>query len=92
MAIKPPEEVYVNKVRQIQKRENEVNLKENRYWLNSLSQAYVNNEKPEDILKREQMIESLSQKMIFDAGKKYCTKENLVKVVLVPEKTTGSTR
>lgn len=90
MTMKPPEEVYVNKVKQIQKRENEVNMKENRYWLSSLSQAYVNKEKPEDILKRKQMIESLSPKLIFDAAKKYCTKENLVKVVLVPEKTTGS--
>ncbi len=86
MVIKPPEETYVNKVKEMARRENETNLKENRYWLNSLSAAYVNGEDPEAILKRDKLIESLTSQKVWEAGKKYCAKGNMVKVVLYPEK------
>lgn len=86
MVIKAPEELYVKKVKEIAKRENETNVKENRFWLSSLSSAYVNGEDPEEILKRGKLIESLTPEIIWEASKKYCAKGNMVKVVLYPEK------
>jgi zinc protease len=86
MVIKAPEDTYVNKVKEMAKRENETNLKENRYWLSSLSSAYVNGEDPEGIIKREKLIETLTAQKVWEAGKKYCIKGNMVKVVLYPEK------
>lgn len=86
MVMKAPEDTYVNKVKEMAKRENETNLKENRYWLSSLSAAYVNGEDPEGIIKREKLIESLTAQKVWEAGKKYCAKGNMVKVVLYPEK------
>jgi zinc protease len=86
MVMKAPEAIYVNKVKEIAKRENETNLKENRYWLSSLSSAYVNGEDPEGITKRDKLIESMTPEKVWDAAKKYCVKGNMVKVVLYPEK------
>ena len=86
MMMKPPEETYVIKVKEIAKRELETSMKENRFWLGTLSQYYFNGENPEEINKRSALIESLSAQKIFEAAKKYCNKANYVKVVLYPEK------
>jgi zinc protease len=86
MVMKEPEETYVNKVKEIQKHEYEVNMKENRFWLSSLSSYYFNGEDPKAILERKEMIEHLNADDIHHAAQKYCAKGNMVEVVLYPAK------
>jgi zinc protease len=88
MTMKAPDEIYVTKVKQIQKHEYEVNLKENSYWLGALSQLNFNGEDPHGILNRKNLIENLNAGDILKAGQQYCAKNNLVEVVLYPEKKT----
>jgi zinc protease len=45
-----PADSYIQKVKEIQKREREVNLKQNNYWISALYQYYFNNEDPRNIL------------------------------------------
>jgi zinc protease len=86
MTMKAPEEIYVTKVKEIAKHEQETNLKENRYWLSALSQLYFNGEDPHIITDRMNMISALNAEDIHRAAQKYCAKDNLVEVVLYPEK------
>ena len=86
LRLKEPDQVYVDKVREIHRRNHQVNLKENRFWLSNLRQYYANGENPEQILAYEKLVENLSTKAIFSAAKKYLDPKNVVKVVLFPEK------
>ncbi|TAL70394.1 MAG: insulinase family protein [Bacteroidetes bacterium] len=85
MTMKKPDSTYLNKVKEIQKREYEVNMKENWYWLNSLYNAYYYNENPVNILKESAMIDKLSADDVFDAAKMYFKTNNYIRVVLMPE-------
>ncbi len=86
MVMKEPDETYMTKVKQIQLHEDEVNLKENNYWLRALSQYYFNGEDPKALLQRKNMISALTADDIHHAAEIYCAKGNMVKVVLYPEK------
>jgi zinc protease len=86
LRLKEPDQVYVDKVKEIHRRNHQVNLKENRFWLSNLRQYYANRENPEQILAYEKLVENLSTKAIFSAAKKYLDPKNVVKVVLFPEK------
>ncbi len=78
-------DIYITKVKESQRRESEVNLKENRFWLRSLQFAYLNNEDPRDILKYDELIELINSDYIQKAAQKYFKMDNYVKVVLLPE-------
>jgi zinc protease len=86
MMLKVPEDTYVTKVKEIAKHEQEVNLKENKYWLSALSQLYFNGEDPHIITQRMDLISALTAEDIHRASQKYCAKDNLVEVVLYPAK------
>ncbi|MCS6821138.1 MAG: insulinase family protein [Microscillaceae bacterium] len=74
------------KIKEQYKKELDVNLKENRYWLNSLQRYDQLGENPEKILEAQANIDKLTGKMIQDAAKKYLTGKNFIKLVLLPEK------
>ncbi|MBN1396626.1 MAG: insulinase family protein [Bacteroidetes bacterium] len=76
----------VEKIREIQRRRYEKNIKQNGFWLNNLHFYYDNNENPEMILNYPKLVDRLSAQAIQDAVKKYFNNENYVKVVLYPEK------
>ena len=86
LKLQPPPQSYVDKVKEIQRRRHEVNLKENRYWLSTLGLHYFNGDNPEEILDENKLIEGLTPQAIQAAAKKYFDTHNLVKVVLLPEK------
>ena len=86
MRMKAPEDIYMTKVKETAKREDEVNLKENRYWLSSLSSNYFNGDDPHLILQRKEMMDKLTAEDIHRAAQKYCATNNLVEVVLYPAK------
>lgn len=77
---------YVKKVKEIQRRERETNLKENNFWLNILHTYYFHNENPEDIVHYGQLMEKLTPKIVQEYARKYFNEKNFVKVVLYPEK------
>ena len=78
--------MYIEKVRETQRRGYEVNLKQNGFWLNNLRSYYTNNEDPEMILNYPKLVENLNAAAIQNAVKKYFKMDNYVKVVLYPEK------
>ena len=84
--LKPFDPVYIEKVRETQRRGYEVNLKQNGFWLNNLRSYYINNEDPEMMLNYPKLVNNLTAGAIQAAVKKYFNMDNYVKVVLYPEK------
>ncbi len=80
-------ETYVQKVRETQRRENEVDMRRNGYWLSTLSFYDRNTEPLNNILQTIQFIENLTPKAVQQAARKYLNTNNYVKVILLPEKT-----
>jgi len=80
-----PGQVYVDKVKEIQRRNQEVNLKENRFWLSNFRVYYANEENPEEILGFNTLVDKLSSDAMQAAAKKYFDTTNVVKVELFPE-------
>jgi zinc protease len=78
--------IYIEKVREIQRRSHEVNLKQNGFWINNLRIYYSNNEDPEMILNYPKLVENLKADAIRKAIQQYFDMNNYVKVVLYPEK------
>ena len=76
----------LEKIKEQQKRKLEVEVKENQFWLNNLYDSYFYNTNPRMILDKENQINSLTSKMIQEAGKKYINPNNYIRVVLKPEK------
>lgn len=81
-----PTDSNMVKVKEINRRELETNLKDNRFWINRISSAYINSGDPRAILKQQEMIDKLTAKDIQAAAKKYLKTDNLMKFVLYPEK------
>ena len=86
LKLQPPPQTYVDKVKEIQRRNFEVSLKENRFWLSSLRLRYANGENPEEILKVIKFMDNLTTGDMQSAAKKYFDTKNMVRVELFPEK------
>ncbi len=81
---KPPKSDYIDKVKEIQKREYEVNKKENNWWLSNLVYYYTNDEDFKEIPNFVKYFDKLKADDIQKFAKKYFT-DNYIQVVLVPE-------
>jgi zinc protease len=79
-------EEYLNKVREIQTREYETNLKKNNFWISNIEFKYFHGDPPEDILNYLPLVNTLTMEKIRKVAKKYLNTENYVEVVLFPEK------
>ena len=75
------------KIKEQQKRKLEVDLKENRFWINSLFDASYNGSNARVILDMEKRINNLSSKAIQDAARKYVNPNRYIRAVLKPETT-----
>jgi len=82
----PPDQTYIDKVKEIQKRNREINLKQNQFWMSALRQYFANGENPKQLLDFNNQVDQLTAAEIQDAAKKYFNMKNYVKVVLYPEK------
>ncbi|MDQ1265669.1 MAG: zinc protease, partial [Bacteroidota bacterium] len=80
-----PDSLNMVKVKETQRREYEVNLKENRYWLSKLNDAYFYEEDPKGILDLPNRIEKLTAEDIHKTSKKYLNQQNFARFVLLPE-------
>jgi zinc protease len=77
---------YIQKVRETQKREFEVSLKENNFWVNTLQYYYFVNNDLSLIMKFPERIANLNKDMIQNAARNYFDMNNYIKVVLYPQK------
>jgi zinc protease len=76
---------YITKVKETQRRERETNLKENRFWLNTLQFAAVNREDPNTLINKfDELVERVTKERVQQTAQKYLDMSNFVKVVLVP--------
>ena len=78
-------EEYLQKVTETQRRQFEVNLKSNSFWLNNLEYRYFNNLDPAGIMDYLDLVDSLTLDDIQKAAQKYFNVKNYVRVVLLPE-------
>ncbi|MBS1974729.1 MAG: insulinase family protein, partial [Bacteroidetes bacterium] len=83
---KGAEEKDLEKVKETMKKQNEDAMKENQYWLDGLSSAWIEREDPNWILQYAKKVGALSLQDIQEAAKKYLDMKNYIKVVLYPEK------
>ncbi|MFC2130192.1 M16 family metallopeptidase [Bacteroidota bacterium] len=79
------DETYIQKVKEIQKRQHEVKLKENRYWLREIYNDLYNGDDLANILKLEERVDKLTADVVLKAAKKYFKWDNYAKFVLYPE-------
>lgn len=74
------------KVKETQKRQREIKLKQNKFWTGVLSNYIMNNEDPVEMLEYDSWVEKLTNEDIKTYANKYLDANRSVKVVLLPEK------
>ncbi|MCF7807396.1 MAG: insulinase family protein [Candidatus Marinimicrobia bacterium] len=80
-----PEQANVDKVKESQRREREINIKRNGYWLNSLAVYYRENRDLADFMKFNELIEGFSAEAAQQAAQRYFDMDNMIQVTLYPE-------
>ncbi|MCE5252257.1 insulinase family protein [bacterium] len=78
-------DVYLEKVRESQKRQRETDLKDNSFWLNIMDFYYFNREDPLTVLQFDSMVENLSPDAVRKAANTYLDTNNLVQIILYPK-------
>lgn len=81
-----PSEINLNKVKETALRTREVNVRENRYWLNTINSYYYNKQNFSDYPKYEDIVKSFNQKDAMEYAKKYIDTNHYIQIVLMPEK------
>jgi zinc protease len=79
-------EAYLQKITETQRRQYELNLKSNSFWLNNLEFRYFHHIDPSGIMDYLDLVNSLTLDNIQQAAQKYFNVDNYVRVVLLPEK------
>ena len=80
-----PDQVNVDKVKESQRREREINIQKNSYWLNSLAVYYREGRELSDFMKFNELIEGFSAEDAQAAAAKYFDLDRMVQVTLNPE-------
>ncbi|MBX2974872.1 MAG: insulinase family protein [Ignavibacteriaceae bacterium] len=83
---KPIDNSYVEKVKEIQRRDREVQIKQNDFWARTLQSYYYYNRNLSELNTMDELINNLSSEAILATAKKYIDFDNYVQVVLYPEK------
>ncbi len=81
----PPDLVIVNKIKESQRREREINIKKNSYWLNSLAVYYREGRDLDNFMKFNELIEGFSARDAQIAAAQYFNFDNMIQVTLYPE-------
>ena len=79
------EQKDLDKVKETWENQYHVNLQNNNFWLDNLSNAFINQDNPENILDYEQKISTITVEDLQKAAKKFLTLNNMVKSVMYPE-------
>jgi len=80
-----PDQANVDKVKESQRREREINIQKNAYWLNSLAVYYREGRDLENFMKFNELIEGFSAEDAQAAATKYFNLDNMIQVTLYPE-------
>jgi len=80
------EQKDLDKVKETWRKQNDDRLKENDFWLESLSSSWIEHEDPMWILDYSKKVDGLTIKDLQDAAVKYFDMQNYVKAVLEPAK------
>jgi zinc protease len=75
----------LDKVKETMKKQYRTQIQENEYWLDVLSQAFINGTDPELALDFEKRVDALKLEDLQKAAKKYLDMKNYIKAVLYPE-------
>jgi zinc protease len=75
----------LDKVKETWRKQYHVGLQENDYWMDNLTNAFINQDNPENILDYEQKINSITTEDLQKVAKKFLTLNNMVKSVMYPE-------
>ncbi len=67
------------------KRDHQVKMRDNKYWLSQLTEMNYNNSKPDFITKYDQIVSSLNKKTIMKSAKKFIP-DYYISVILKPQK------
>jgi len=78
-------EEYLAKVKEIDRRSRETNLRENGFWLNHLEFYYDHGEDPRTIYEYDALVRSLTAEDIQNAAQRYFNEGHSVIAVLYPE-------
>lgn len=78
------EKSYLDKVKANMQQQYAEGMKTNDYWLNDLTQAFIDKQDPEWILKYNEKAQAVTEKDIQDAAVKYFDMNNYIKAVLMP--------
>ncbi len=84
-----PSQEDVDKVKEMQRREYETDLRENSFWLGQLIAAERYAVDPRNILNYGEMIDGLTAEMVREAALRYLRTDNYVQVSLFPEEDSG---
>ena len=83
----PVADIYLTKIKEIQRRDWEVSKKKNNFWLNTLTDFYFYGYSLSELMKIEERINGLNKESIMKSASKYLNENNFVKVVLLPKET-----
>jgi len=78
---------YLEKVKEMDHRSYETNLRENRFWVGNLEFYYDHGQDPREILAYPRIIDGITLTDIQLAARKYFNEDNYIRVVLRPEDT-----
>ena len=81
----PPDVKNVDKVKESQRREREISIQKNSYWLNSLAIYYREGRDLENFMKFHELIEGFDAEDAQAAASKYFDLDNMIQVTLYPE-------
>lgn len=81
----PPDMVNINKVKEAQRREREINIQRNSYWLNSLAIYYREDRDLADFMQFNELIDSFSAEAAQSAAQRYFNLDDMIQVTLNPE-------
>lgn len=79
------EQKDLDKVKETWRKKYQESLKDNNAWLDNLSQAFIDQNNPENILDYEERVNALSLQDLQKAAQKFFDMKNYVKAVLYPE-------
>jgi zinc protease len=85
-----PSEANLTKVRESSRRETEVSMRQNRYWLNQLQFHLMYDEPLGEILSGPGAFERVTAEQVRSAAQRYLDRENVVQVVMLPETAGGA--
>jgi zinc protease len=84
-----PSQEDIDKVKEMQRRAHETDLRENGFWLGQLVAAERYGLDPRNILDYEEFIDGLTAEMVKEAARRYLRTDNYVQVSLYPEEGGG---